>query len=309
MHMDFIVAAAMLRATNYGIVCPSKDALDFKSLKAILDDTLVPTFTPKQGVTIQVTEPGSEDAAGSGTSSSHPGASGDEVLAKLRALPPASHYNKRLIPISFEKDDDRNFHVEFITAAANLRAFNYGIPPVDRHRAKGIAGKIIPAIATTTAFVAGLVSLELTKILQHQDEADACRPLSDYKNAFANLALPLFTFSEPISAPKLTYNETSWTLWDRFEISADLTLTGMIQHFSSSYGLEVTMASHGRSVLFGFIRQKEELARRMAMPLRDLIPYVTKHPILPHISSLILDILACDKNGEDVEVPYVAVHL
>jgi ubiquitin-activating enzyme E1 len=31
----------------------------------------------------------------------------------------------RLSVIEFEKDDDTNFHVEFITACSNLRAINY----------------------------------------------------------------------------------------------------------------------------------------------------------------------------------------
>jgi hypothetical protein len=37
-----------------------------------------------------------------------------------------------LTPIEFEKDDERNFHVEFVAAAANLRAQNYGIPATDK---------------------------------------------------------------------------------------------------------------------------------------------------------------------------------
>lgn len=32
--------------------------------------------------------------------------------------------------IEFEKDDDTNFHMDFITAASNLRARAYGIPEV-----------------------------------------------------------------------------------------------------------------------------------------------------------------------------------
>lgn len=42
----------------------------------------------------------------------------------------------------------------------NLRATMYSIETVDRLKTKKIAGKIVPAIATTTAAVAGLVSLK-----------------------------------------------------------------------------------------------------------------------------------------------------
>lgn len=60
--------------------------------------------------------------------------------------------------LTFEKDDDSNGHVDFITAASNLRATMYNIELADRLKTKRIAGKIIPAIATSTAAVSGLVS-------------------------------------------------------------------------------------------------------------------------------------------------------
>lgn len=47
----------------------------------------------------------------------------------------------------FEKDDDKNGHIDFIFAASNLRAQNFKIPNEDKIKVKFIAGKIIPAIA------------------------------------------------------------------------------------------------------------------------------------------------------------------
>jgi ubiquitin-activating enzyme E1 len=92
----------------------------------------------------------------------------DDLTSKLPS--PSSLAGYRLSPCEFEKDDDTNHHIDFITAASNLRAMNYGINAADRHSTKQIAGKIIPAIATTTSLVTGLVCLELYKvhnIIQH----------------------------------------------------------------------------------------------------------------------------------------------
>ena len=42
-------------------------------------------------------------------------------------------------PADFEKDDDLNFHIEFITAASNLRCDNYSIRRTDFQSCKIIA--------------------------------------------------------------------------------------------------------------------------------------------------------------------------
>lgn len=44
------------------------------------------------------------------------------------------------IPETFEKDRDENGHMDFITAASNLRAINYGIAPADRLQVGGWLG-------------------------------------------------------------------------------------------------------------------------------------------------------------------------
>ncbi len=43
--------------------------------------------------------------------------------------------------VDFEKDNDKNWHVDIIHAAANLRAISHKIDPVDRLQCKLIAGR------------------------------------------------------------------------------------------------------------------------------------------------------------------------
>ncbi|KAI0070738.1 hypothetical protein K474DRAFT_1669734 [Panus rudis PR-1116 ss-1] len=66
--------------------------------------------------------------------------------------------------ISFDKDDDDT--LDFVTAAANLRAAAYGIPGKSRWEVKEMAGNIIPAIATTNAIISGLIVLQAFHLLR-----------------------------------------------------------------------------------------------------------------------------------------------
>lgn len=77
-----------------------------------------------------------------------------------------------------------------IAAVANLRARNYKIKEVTKFKVKLIAGKIIPALATTTAMVVGAVGVEIIKHILG-------KTINKMKNSFMNLALPLWIFSEP----------------------------------------------------------------------------------------------------------------
>jgi ubiquitin-activating enzyme E1 len=84
-------------------------------------------------------------------------------LIQLLSNKDCSHIKDTFNLQEFEKDDDSNYHVDFLTATANLRARNYRIVEVDRLKVKLTAGKIIPAIATTTAMVCGAITIEMLK--------------------------------------------------------------------------------------------------------------------------------------------------
>lgn len=239
-HYNFVLAGANLHAFNYHI----KQNSDRDYIAGVLDRMMVPDFKPDPGVKIQADDKEPDPNAPTG------GIDEDNAqLEKLaKSLPqPKQLADFRLEGVEFEKDDDTNFHIDFITAAANLRAENYKIQTADRHKIKFIAGKIIPAIATTTALVTGLVILELFKIVDGKDD------IEQYKNGFVNLALPFFGFSEPIASPKGVYQgvngeETIDKLWDRFE-TEDVTLQQFLDNFKAK-GLSVTMISSGVSLLY-----------------------------------------------------------
>ena len=182
--LDYVMAAANLKAEVYGI----QQVRERQAVKDMVDKIDIPEFVPKSGIKIAVTDAEAEAQSNQVDS--------ERVSNLQAAIPSASSFGSlKLKPLDFEKDDDTNFHMDFIVAASNLRAENYDIAPADRHKSKLIAGKIIPAIATTTSLVSGLVSLELLKMVQGH------RKLELFKNGFVNLALPFFGFSEPIQAP------------------------------------------------------------------------------------------------------------
>jgi len=50
---------------------------------------------------------------------------------------------------------------------ANLRSLNYKLQPTSWLQSKLKAGRIIPALASTTAVVAGLQSIEVVKVVSN----------------------------------------------------------------------------------------------------------------------------------------------
>jgi ubiquitin-activating enzyme E1 len=158
----------------------------------------------------------------------------EELSDLLKSIPDKKVFSGyKFSVIEFEKDDDTNYHIDFITHATNMRSSIYDIKQLDRLSIKGIAGKIIPAIATTTSLVSGLVTLELYKVLNKKQK------LEDYRNYYVNIGLASYQYTEPVNVNKQKVKSLTYTLWDTFEFE-DMEMGKLIDYFKNKYNLEVT---------------------------------------------------------------------
>ncbi|EGD75511.1 hypothetical protein PTSG_06582 [Salpingoeca rosetta] len=114
--------------------------------------------------------------------------SAGELKKRFQACAPGDY-------LTWDKDDD--VAMDFVCAAANLRAYVFGIPLKSRFDIKSMAGNIIPAIATTNAVVAGLILTEAMKVLR--GDIDSCKAV--YLSRTAMGAGRRVVNPVPISAP------------------------------------------------------------------------------------------------------------
>lgn len=152
--------------------------------------------------------------------------------------------DKEFLPIELEKDDDNNWHISFIKATSNLRSINYGIPISSFDDVKGIAGKIVPAVATSTALVAGLVVNEVIKFCQGFSK------IEDYKSWFGNLALNILMPSDPIAAPLLKFGSEEFNIWKKFELTENITLSEFIEVYEKKFKVSLSMIVFGSKIIY-----------------------------------------------------------
>ncbi|GLJ26570.1 hypothetical protein SUGI_0515000 [Cryptomeria japonica] len=303
LHMDFVIAAANLQATVYGL----RGCTDHNHFMQILQKIDIPVFKPKEGVKIALSDndlPSSTQGKASTTVGDCDVASSSDILSQLPT--PTTLVGYRLSPVNFDKDDEGNFHAEFVHSAANLRSQNYGIGYSDKLQARLIGGRTIPSIITTASVVGGLMCLEVFKILQE-------KPLEEYRHSYFNLSLPLFISAQPIKAVENKVIRTQkepllWTLWDKFEMDCvGMSLQTFIAEFKQEHGLDVNMIMYGKSLLYAEFLNKKKLQERMSLTLLELVLNVGKVTIPTTENKLILSLTCTDADDLDVEVPDVII--
>ena len=207
-----------------------------------------------------------------------------------------SKYN--INSIDFEKDDDTNHHIDFITSSSNLRATNYEIPIADRYDTKIKAGKIIPAIATTTSMVSGLVTIEVIKYILGK------RKIEDYKNTFLNLALGIIAQSEPMPAIINKVKDIELTVWDYYNIDSDILVSELLNKLSEKYCIEVDTISYGAKLLISPMTGPIQKNKRLGMKISKLLEEFDIG-----IENNIYEFqIGCLMEEEDYELPNIKFH-
>ncbi|CAD8078852.1 unnamed protein product [Paramecium sonneborni] len=235
-HQQFVSTFAFLRAKMFGLQTDKDWRTKTYRQQVAKEANLItfpewqPSEEKKKSISDKVKEQGQKEEIEENESNQNQSTQEETQLLfkQFRSLLPIT-----LQSDEFEKDFDQNGHIDFIHSFGNLRAANYKLEPMDWLTVKIKAGRIVPALATTTAVVAGLQTIELIKTLKNVQ-------ISDMKNAFVNLAIPFVKLTEPGLVPKKKINEkvtvTLWDIWTH-EISKSTTFGQLFEILNQQYDL------------------------------------------------------------------------
>jgi len=234
-HAEYLFYAANLYAFLYGLPYMTRE--QFREAAAKVPPPA--PWTPPKYNNIQL-----EDGKDENKSAAAPNVEAElraqvqELVETLKGVD-----TSKLAPVrvnEFEKDDDTNFHIDFITACSNMRAWNYRIKPATRLHVKTTAGKIIAALATTTAMITGVTTLEYYKLALGENFLHKDR----FYNTNVNLAAAVFNAFEPdnpireqisLAVEGDTINvpyPPGFTSWDYLDVNlGDITVREFVERF------------------------------------------------------------------------------
>ena len=172
----------------------------------------------------------------------------EEINPYFNSLEKNINYDNLIKIEEFDKDDDSKGHIEFLYAFTNLRAENYDIKKCDISKVKITAGNIIPAIASTTAAIVGIVAMQLyvLKITENIKYLRNCYCLNFANNAiyFENVRQVDYVKdgNDKLGIDKQKYKliPEKYTIWDYLIINGSFTIKHFIDYIKQKYNVNVT---------------------------------------------------------------------
>ena len=275
LHTKFLVAVACMNANIFGIPLPKnirKKELQ-REVMYNASKLKIADFVPSDEIAKEIKKD-TEKNKKKGEKIEEQEKELDEDLENLEDLEYLVHNlrkiskntkSQRVNCEEFEKDNDTNFHIDVIYSLANLRARNYNLEYMDWITVKIKAGRIVPALASTTASIAALQTLELIKVLKGEK-------VEKIKNAFLNLAVPILTQSEPGPAIKKKIKEgLEVSVWDRWEFKncGKKTLKELFKEIERVYKVFPRDVLRGASPIYLETMGGENLQRKFLGELLD----------------------------------------
>jgi ubiquitin-activating enzyme E1 len=299
LNVLFVASYSILLAQALSIT-PNRN---FEYIKSVSEKVKIPDFAPKN-IKIKVNDNDPEDHTNFGKDEEH---QLSNLINELSIYDSSKHNPEIFKPHEFEKDQDENFHIDFIHSCSNLRAENYTIQICDRQKTKMIAGRIIPAIATTTASITGLVALQIYTLLQ-------TNKIEFMRNVFMNLAVNLFVLTEP--SEKVVQRDKDfdpillgpvkaipdkWSVWDKIVVDGPMTIKQFINHINEKYGVEISIVVSNNVTLMQTFQKSN--ADRYDKKIEDV--YSVTKKIRDDQNYLVVEVSADTPDGASALMPLV----
>ena len=171
-----------------------------------------------------------------------------------------------------------------------------------------IAGKIIPTILTTTATIAGHVSLQLFTLLQTHE-------IKYLRNLFFNLANNYYLFQEP--SPPIKIEDKSpndeggpskaipegWNTWDKLEIKGSKTCQELFNYLLEKYNITIDfLIANGKIIISSMDEEAYEQNKNRKI---EILYSETTNVNLNDINYILLQVVANIKKttikGQELE--------
>lgn len=174
------------------------------------------------------------------------------------------------------------------------------------------AGKIIPAIATTTCAITGLVCIEFYKVVAGN------QPIESLRNTFMNLALNIYAMGEPGPSKKTSSKDydpiamgpikaipEGFSRWDKIVVKeGNMTCGEFAQWLKDKYNVDVHMITSGKTILYNPLMFRAHVQSRGNRPLKDVYEELTKTTVPADRDYILLDLSVSDDEA-DVLMPPV----